>query len=109
MKSELASKCEKMVESVNMSFSERFPPDAKIEESFNTFLAERFPPDTKRSTSGVIRASFGERIVRIIQDPSTGDKNLRFWVKRHGFQLLDVPSLGVQKVLVVPLKEKAEV
>lgn len=29
--------------------------------------------------------------------------------QRSRFQLLDLPSLGVQKVLVVPVKEDAEV
>jgi len=82
---------------------------ATTEESFNTFLSERFPPDAKRSTSGVMRASFGERIIRMLKDPQAGDKNLRFYVKKHGFQLLDLPSLHVQDALVVPVKDDAEI
>ncbi len=82
---------------------------APMEESFNTFLSERIPPDSKRSTSGVIQAAFGERIIRVLKDPSAGDKNLCSYTKKHGFQLLDLPSLGVQNVLVVPVKGDAEV
>ena len=80
-----------------------------MEESFNTFILERFPPDAKRSTSRVIRASFGEKIVRVLKDSSAGDKNLHHFVKKHGFHILDLPSLGMQDVLIVPVKEDAEV
>ena len=80
-----------------------------MEESFNSFLTERFPPDAKRGTSGVIYAELGERIVRVLKDPTAGDKNLRFYVKKHKFELLDLPSLGVQEVLVVPVKQISEV
>ena len=80
-----------------------------MEDSFNSFLTERFPPDGKRGTSGVIRAALGERIIRVLKDPTAGDKNLRFYVKKHKFQLLDLSSLGVQEVLVVPVKQNSEV
>ena len=39
-----------------------------------------------------------------IKDPSSVDKNLRFFVKKSGFQILNIPSLGARDVLVVPAK-----
>ena len=80
-----------------------------MEDSFNTFLTDRYPPDAKRGTSGVIRASLGEKIVRVLKDPTAGDKNLRFYVKKHKFELLHLPSLGVQQALVVPVEQTSQV
>ena len=73
---------------------------------FQSFLSEKFPPDSKRGTSGTYYPKFGERIKATIKDPSTADKNLRFYVKKNKFQLLDLPSLDARDVLVVPAKQQ---
>ena len=77
------------------------------EAEFNTYLEERFPTAGKRSTSGTIRASLSAKISAVIRNPAAaGDKNFRFFVKKHGFQLLDLPSLGMKDVLIVPAKSQ---
>lgn len=81
----------------------------EMKKTFQSFLSERFPPDGKRDTSGVITATFGETIICALKNPAAADKSLRFYIKKHGFHLLDLPSLGVQEVLVVPAKKDAEV
>ncbi len=78
-------------------------------ESFQEYLREKFPGDGKRSTSGVIHGSFGEHIKKALSDPSTADKNFRFYVKKERFQLLDLPNLGLSEVLVVPASDAARV
>ena len=80
----------------------------EMEKTFQSFLSERFPPDGKRHTSDVITATFGETIICALKNPAAADKSLRFYIKKHGFHLLGLPSLGVQ-VLVVPAKKDAEV
>ena len=83
---------------------------SSLEQTFQAFISERYPTDDdKRSTSGVIRNSFGQVIIRALKTPAAVDKSLRFYVKKHRFQLLDLPSLGVKEVLVVPVKEDVEV
>ena len=72
------------------------------EAEFNRYLEERFPTDAKRSTNGIFRSSFGARIADIVRNPTAGDKNIRCYVKKHRFQLLDLPSLGMKDVLIVP-------
>ena len=74
-----------------------------MEAEFGKYLEERFPSTDKR-TSGVIRASFGGRIIAVVWDPTAGDKNMRFYVKKRKFQFLDLPSLGMKNVMVVPTK-----
>ena len=80
-----------------------------VEESFNTFLSERFPPNAKWSTSGVFWAKFGRQVIQVLRGPAVGDKNLWFFIKKHGLQLQDLPSLGVKEALVVPVKKNAKV
>ena len=75
------------------------------EAKFKQYLEERFPAAAgKRSTSGIIRTSFGAKIAEVVRNPAAGDKNLRLYIKKHGFQLLDLPSLGMKDVLVVPAR-----
>ncbi|KAL5474962.1 hypothetical protein EMCRGX_G027000 [Ephydatia muelleri] len=62
------------------------------EKEFRTFLAEKFP-SVKRGTSGVFHKEFGDKIKAAIKDPSSVDKNMRFFVKKKGFQILNIPSL----------------
>eukprot|EP00731_Ephydatia_muelleri_P024213 Em0016g484a len=75
------------------------------EKEFRTFLAEKFP-SVKRGTSGVFHKEFGDKIKAAIKDPSSVDKNTRFFVKKKGFQILNIPSLGARDVLVIPVKEQ---
>ena len=76
------------------------------EAEFDRYIQERFPTAGKRSTSGIIRRSFGAKIAEVLRNPAAGDKNLRFYIKKHGFQLLDLPSLGMKDVLVVTAREQ---
>ena len=77
------------------------------EKEFRTFLAEKFP-FVKRGTSGVFHKEFGDKIKAAIKDPSSADKNMRFFVKKKGFQILNIPSLGARDVLVIPVKEQVK-
>ena len=76
-----------------------------MQEAFEQFLSERFPLEAKRGMSGVIRAAFGQSIIHALKDPAAVDKNLRFYVKKTQFRVLDIPSLGIQNVPVVPRKD----
>ena len=73
---------------------------------FQAFLSQKFRPGSKRGTSGDYYEEFGDRIRAAIKDPSSADKNLRYYVKKNNFQLLNLPSLGARDVLVVPAKEQ---
>ena len=75
------------------------------EKEFGIFLSEKFS-STNRGTSGVFYKDFGDKIKAAIKDPSSVDKNLRFFVKKSGFQILNIPSLGARDVLVVPAKQQ---
>ena len=75
------------------------------EKDFGIFLTEKFS-STNRGTSGVFYKGLGEKIKAAIKDPSSVDKNLRFFVKKSGFQILNIPSLGARDVLVVPAKQQ---
>ena len=77
------------------------------EKEFGIFLSEKFS-STNRGTSGVFYKDFGDKIKAAIKDPSSVDKNLRFFVKKSGFQILNILSLaiGPRDVLVVPAKQK---
>eukprot|EP00731_Ephydatia_muelleri_P039068 Em1080g2a len=46
--------------------------------------------------SGVFYKDFGETIKAVIKGPSSADKNLRFFVKKSGFQILNIHSLGAR-------------
>eukprot|EP00731_Ephydatia_muelleri_P032771 Em0024g315a len=74
-------------------------------KEFRTFLAEKFP-SVKRGTIGIFYKEFGDKIKAAIKDPSSADKNMRFFVKKKGFQILNIPSLGARDVLVIPVKEQ---
>ena len=80
-----------------------------MSSGFEAYISSKFPSDGKRGTSGVLHAAFGEKVKRCLCDPSSVDKNFRFLVKKRGFQLLDLPSLGLKDVLVVPRQEDKEV
>ena len=79
---------------------------ASHRRDFEEFTLQKFPPDSKKGTSGVYHRDFGDRVRAAINDPSSADKSLRFFVKKTRLQLLDLPSLGAHDVLVVPAKEQ---
>ena len=79
---------------------------ASQRKDFEEFLLQKFPPNSKRVTSGVFHRDFGDKVKTVIKDPSSADKNLRFFVKKTKLQLLDLPSLGARDVLVVPAKDQ---
>ena len=71
--------------------------------SLASFFPRSFP---QRRTSGVFYKDCGEKIKAAIKDPSSADKNLRYFIKKSGFQILNIPSLGARDVLVVPAKQQ---
>lgn len=75
------------------------------ESEFTAYLAEKFP-SSSRGTSGVFHKDFGEKIIGALKDPSSVDKNLRFYIKKNKFKILNLPSLGAHDVLVVPAKHQ---
>ena len=74
----------------------------EVQESFHSFLFECFPPDAKKSTS---KSFLRGTIIDMLKDPASANKSLCFFVKKHGFQLQNLPSLEVQEVLVVHVNE----
>ena len=76
-------------------------------KSLEPFLPRSFPP-LKEELSGVFHKEFGDKIKAAIKDPSSVDKNTRFFVKKKGFQILNIPSLGARDVLVIPVKEQVK-
>ena len=56
------------------------------DKKFGIFLFEKFS-STKRGTGGVFYKDFGEKIKAAIKDLSSADKNLRYFIKKSGFQI----------------------
>ena len=50
-----------------------------------------------------------ERIVSHLKNSSDRDKKFRFYVRKNGFKLMDIPELSLYDVLVVPVKETRKV
>ena len=73
------------------------------EKEFGIFLSDKFSSTNRASFT---KTSIGDKIKAAIKDPSSVDKNLRFFVKKSGFQNLNIPSLGARDVLVVPAKQQ---
>ena len=79
-------------------------------EMFNSFLESSFPVNGKRTCSAVIHREYANRILKVLKDEeSSEDKNFRHFVKKSGFQTLDLPAAGLTNVLVVKVKEGKEV
>ena len=76
---------------------------------FQAYLEKNYPESTSRSCSGVIRRSFLNRIVLHLKGTVDEDRKFRWYVKKNGFKLMDVPELSLRDVLVVPVKEGKEV
>ena len=60
------------------------------EKEFAAFLMEMLPPGV-RGTSGVYWQEYGEKITATIKDPSSSDKNLRYFVKTTSTNSLTSP------------------
>ena len=86
--------------------------DVKLEDSssilFQSYLDNTFPPKAKRTRSAVIRQQLADKILRYLKDPGE-DKNFRHFVKKSGFELLDLLSVGVRDALVVKVKQDKKV
>ena len=76
---------------------------------FQSYLEKTYPESITRSCSGVIRRSFLNRIVLHLKGTMDEDRKFRWYVKKNGFKLMDVPELSLRDVLVVPVKEGKEV
>ena len=76
---------------------------------FRVYLEKTYPDSISRSCSGVIRKSFFNRIVLHLKGKVDEDKKFRWYVKKNGFKLMDVPELSLCDVLVVLMKEGKEV
>ena len=69
-----------------------------VEETFSKYLADKFPNAAKR---GVVNSAFGDRIKCCLNDSGLPEeKTFHFFVKKHGFKLLNVLSLGMKDVRI---------
>ena len=83
--------------------------DKKDRESeFTAYLSEKFS-SSSRGTSGVFHKGFGEKIIGALKDPPSVDRNLRFFVKKNNFKILNLSSLGPHDVFVVLAKHQVYV
>ena len=77
---------------------------------FRSYLGSTFPPEAKRTRSAIIRRQLEDKIARYLKNPhGASNKNFRHFVKKSGFQLLDLPAVGVRDALVVKVKAEKEV
>ena len=81
-------------------------------EKFLEYLCINFPADAKRTRSALIHQSFGDKIVGLLSGRrdhdhrgETNSKHFRYFVKKNGFRLLDLPVAGIINALVVPVKD----
>ncbi len=80
------------------------------ETVFQTYLDETFPSDGKRTRSAIVRESFARKIVNYLKgEQQDADKGFRHFVKKSGFELLDLPSVGIRDALVIRVKEEKKV
>lgn len=78
-------------------------------EAFEKYISSTFPVDGKRTRSAVIRESLSQRIIAYLKGTPDGDKGFRHFVKKSGFQLLNLPATGVRDILMVAVKEEKQV
>ena len=80
-----------------------------IKVSFQECIDSLFPVGGKRTRSAMIRKEVAQRIVNHLKGTSDADGAFRHFVKRSGFALVDLQSVGIRDVLVVSVKEKNQV
>ena len=68
----------------------QLPMAAMHATDFQAFLSQKFLPGSKWGTSGVYYEKFRDKVRAAIKDPSSADKNVRYYVKKNNFQLLDL-------------------
>eukprot|EP00731_Ephydatia_muelleri_P024373 Em0016g644a len=77
-----------------------------IKVSFQEYIDSSFPVGGKRTRSAVIRKEVAQRIVNHLKGTPDADGAFRHFVKKSGFALVDLQSVGIRDVLVVSVKEK---
>ena len=80
-----------------------------IKVSFQECIDSSFPVGGKRTRSAVIRKEAAQRIVNHLKGTPDADGAFRHFVKKSGFALVDLQSVGIRDVLVVSVKEKNQV
>ena len=80
-----------------------------IKVSFQEYIDSSFPVGGKRTRSAVIRKEVAQRIVNHLKGTPDADGAFRHFVKKSGFALMDLQSVGIRDVLVVSVKEKNQV
>ena len=75
---------------------------------FDRFCKERYE-DRGDQTSKTMTTEKGRKIILVLKsDPSAADysSQLKFWVKKRGFQLVNYAPLGLKDVLCLPARKK---
>ena len=80
-----------------------------IKVSFQEYIDSSFPVGGKRTRSAVIRKEVAQRIVNHLKGTPDADGAFRHFVKKSGFALVDLQSVGIRDVLVVSVKQKNQV
>ena len=75
-------------------------------DEFDRFVEAEY---LRCNSSGVIDNQRKATILRCLHDSKSVDRKVRHYVKSKGFRLLDVPSLGLKAVLVIPVKDSEKV
>ena len=78
---------------------------------FQKYLEESFPSGGKRTRSAIIRKSLAQKIVKYLKgEQYEADKGFRHFVKKNGFELLDLHSMGIaEEALVIRVKDEKKV
>ena len=77
--------------------------------SFQEDIDSSFPVCGKRTRSAVIRKKVAQRSVNHLKGTPDADGAFRHFVKKSGFALVDLQSVGIRDVLVVSVKIKNQV
>ena len=77
-----------------------------MESEFPAYLPEKFSSSSQGTSKILDHKGFGEKIIGALKDPSSVDRNLRFFIKKHNFNILNLSSLGLHGVLVVLAKHQ---
>ncbi|KAL5493961.1 hypothetical protein EMCRGX_G015214 [Ephydatia muelleri] len=78
-----------------------------IKVSFQEYIDSSFPVGGKRTRSAVIRKEVAQRIVNHLKGTPDADGAFRHFVKKSGFALVDLQSVGIRDV--VSVKEKNQI